>query len=100
MFSFARGPLLGIVLFALGRGRLMALVVPLLLILLFVISCERPALGNAVEFCATAVLGTGAVLGLRLWNRARERECELYFEEKPEEPLITLGLRVNPRARM
>ena len=71
-----------------------------MLILLFVISCERPALGNAVEFCATAVLGTGAVLGLRLWNRARERECELYFEEKPEEPLITLGLRVNPRARL
>ena len=75
-------------------------VVGAMLILLFAISCELPALASAVRFAVLAVLTAAAVVALRLWNRARECEAELYFEEKPEAPLITLGLAVNPRARM
>ncbi len=73
-------------------------VVGTMLITLFAMSCELPALKSPPYFSVIAILGVAAVLALRFWNRSREREAELYFEEKPEPPLITLGLMVDPRA--
>lgn len=69
-----------------------------MMIILFVMSCEQPALSSGLRFAAVALASAVAVAALRLWNHARERETELYFEEKPEPPLITLGLLVNPRS--
>jgi hypothetical protein len=66
----------------------------------FVTSCEQPALASITSFVGMALTGIAAAIGLRLWNGTRERKAELYFEEKPEPPLITLGLIVNPRARI
>jgi hypothetical protein len=74
-------------------------VVGAMLTILFAMSCEQPALAGPAGFAVLAALAIAAVIALRLWNRAREREAELYFEEKPEAPLITLGLKVNPRAQ-
>ena len=71
-----------------------------MLIVVFATSCELPSLINGVGFIVMAVLLSSAVVVLRLWNSASERRAELYFEEKPEPPLITLGLVVNPRARI
>ena len=71
-----------------------------MLIVLFVMSCEQPAMASAARFAAVMAGTATAVVALRLWNRSRERETELYFEEKPEPPLITLGLLVNPKVPM
>ncbi|MGA2249408.1 hypothetical protein [Terracidiphilus sp.] len=70
------------------------------MIVVFVTSCEQPALISITRFVVMAALAIAATIALRLWNRERERKAELYFEEKPEPPLITLGLIVNPRARI
>lgn len=70
------------------------------MIVVFVNDCEQPALTSVAGFAILAMLAIAATLALRLWNRAREREAELYFEEKPEAQLITLGLMVNPRVRI
>jgi hypothetical protein len=70
------------------------------LMVVFVTSCEQPALASITSFVGMALTGIAAAIGLRLWNGTRERKAELYFEEKPEPPLITLGLIVNPRARI
>lgn len=61
--------------------------------------CERPALTSILRFAAMVLLAIAVVLVLSRWNYGREREAELYFEEKPEPPFITLGLKLNPRAR-
>jgi hypothetical protein len=66
----------------------------------FVTSWEEPALTSMPPLALLAGLMAAAAIGLRLWNRARERETELYFEEKPKQSLITLGLMVNPNARI
>jgi hypothetical protein len=71
-----------------------------MLILIFAMSGEPPALASAPSFAALVVLALAALVALRLHNRARECEAQLYFEERPEPPIITLGLVVNPRARM
>ena len=70
------------------------------LIVGFVTDCEWPALASVGGFTVLTTLGIIAVLALRHWNRARERQAELYFEEKPEQQMITLGLKVNPEKRM
>ncbi|MFC5863042.1 hypothetical protein ACFPT7_12120 [Acidicapsa dinghuensis] len=69
------------------------------LIVAFAKGCEQPALKSTANFAVLTMLVIGAMVALRLWNRTREREAELYFEEKPEQQLITLGLMVNPRMR-
>lgn len=71
-----------------------------MMIVLFVISFEKPALGSVPRYSVMMVLAAALTLGLNRWNRGRESETELYFEEKPEPPLITLGLIVNPRMKM
>jgi hypothetical protein len=71
-----------------------------MLITIFVLTCEQPAVTSPARFTVIAASMGAIVLGLRLWNHTREREAELYFEEKPEPPLITLGLFINPRARL
>ncbi len=71
-----------------------------MLLMLFVMSYEQPALSSAGRFVGLVLPAIAAVWSLRLWNRAQERKAELYFEEKPEPPLITLGLTVNPGAQM
>jgi hypothetical protein len=71
-----------------------------MLIVLFAMSSEQPSLSHAPRFAVVAMAITATVLALRLWNQARERETELYFEEKPEPPLITLGLLINPRTQV
>jgi hypothetical protein len=71
-----------------------------MLIVLFTMSCEQPALASAPRFAVVLLSTAAAAVALRVWNRARERETELYFEEKPEPPLITLGLLINPKAPM
>ncbi|MDR3741739.1 MAG: hypothetical protein P4L40_22195 [Terracidiphilus sp.] len=71
-----------------------------MLIMLFVHGTERPALTNAPYFAIIAALGLALVLALHLWNRARERDMQLYFEENPQQPIITLGLLINPNAKV
>lgn len=66
----------------------------------FVTSCEQPALISITRLALLAALEIAAVLALRRWNHTREHAAELYFEEKPEQPLITLGLIANPKSRM
>lgn len=64
----------------------------------FVTTCEQPALSSPARLAGLASLMAAMAVGLRLWNRAQERNAELYFEEKPEQPLISLGLIVNRNA--
>ncbi len=71
-----------------------------MLIALFVMSCEQQALTSWASFAAIAAMEVAALLVLRFWNRARERDVQLYFEEKSEPPLITLGLLLNPKSKL
>ncbi|HEX7730421.1 MAG TPA: hypothetical protein VF392_15440 [Terracidiphilus sp.] len=71
-----------------------------MLIILFVLGAERPALTSLPRFAITAAVEAALVIAVHLWNRARERDIELYFEERPEPPIITLGLLLNPRTRI
>lgn len=71
-----------------------------MLIILYVLGIERPALVSVRRFAITSAVETALLLALHLWNRARERHIQLYFEERPEEPIITLGLLINPNTQM
>lgn len=70
------------------------------LIVAFVTSCEEPALTSMPGSSILAALTIATTLALSHWNRTQEQTAELYFEEKPEPPIITLGLVVNPRLRI
>jgi hypothetical protein len=57
---------------------------------------ERPTLDDPFRLLLTAgVLGAAAGV-LRLWNRSRERWTELYFEEMPEQLILSLNLKIDP----
>jgi hypothetical protein len=67
-----------------------------LFLALLVPALERPALADPFRLLLTAGAYGGIAALLRLWNRARERETELYFEERPEQPILTLNLKLDP----
>jgi hypothetical protein len=59
---------------------------------------ERPSLGDPAKFLLLASVLALAAVGTRLWNRSQEERAELYYEEVPEPPLVTLNLTLDPRS--
>ncbi|MGB6973718.1 MAG: hypothetical protein WBD67_03445 [Terracidiphilus sp.] len=63
-----------------------------MLIELFVMSVEFPALHHPGQ-CALLLVALAAIaVGLRIFNRQRARSAVLYFEELPPQVIMTLGL--------
>jgi hypothetical protein len=63
---------------------------------LLVSAYEGLAFANPFRLLLTAgVLGSVAGV-LRLWNRSCERRAQLYFEEMPSQPILTLNLKLDP----
>ena len=63
-----------------------------MLILLFALSIEFPALQSPVRSALLLFVLAVAAVGLHIYNRQRARSAVLYFEEPPEEVLTQLRL--------
>lgn len=63
-----------------------------MVMLIFILSVEFPALGHRAHFALLLLVLTAAAVGAGIFNRLRSRSAVIYFEEPPEEIVTTLGL--------
>lgn len=68
------------------------------LLSVFVVTCEMPALHNPRLYALLIAILASATAGMWAFNQYDAKSAVLYFEEKPDEVLTTLRLLVVPPA--